>query len=72
MRTIGIDLAVQSAHKAIVADAQGRYLTPLLTFQTHARDLAQLLARARADAPDSELQVVMEPTSMAWKRLRSI
>jgi transposase len=66
MRTIGIDLAVQSVHKAIVADAQGYYLTPVLRFQTHVRDLAQLLARARADAPDSELQVVMEPTSMAW------
>ena len=29
MRTIGIDLALTAAHKAVVADAQGRFLTPV-------------------------------------------
>ena len=30
MYTIGLDLAVQAAHKAVVVDEQGRFLTPLL------------------------------------------
>ena len=66
MRTIGIDLALTAAHKAIVADAQGRFLTPVFTFHTTPDDLERLLARAREGAPDTPLQVVMEPTGMAW------
>ncbi len=66
MRTIGIDLAVTTAHKAIVADAQGHFLTPVFTFHTSPTDLARLLARARDGVPDAPLQVVMEPTGMAW------
>ena len=66
MRTIGIDLALTSAHKAVVADAQGRYLTPVFSFHTRPADLERLLARARDGAPDVPLQVVMEPTGMAW------
>ncbi|MDQ5850991.1 MAG: IS110 family transposase [Chloroflexota bacterium] len=66
MRTIGIDLALTSAHKAVVADTQGRFLTPVFTFHTTPDDLEHLLARAREDAPDTPLQVVMEPTGMAW------
>ncbi|HZG67094.1 MAG TPA: IS110 family transposase [Herpetosiphonaceae bacterium] len=66
MRTIGIDLALTSAHKAVVADAQGRYLTPVFSFHTTPADLARLLVRARDGAPDEPLQVVMEPTGMAW------
>jgi transposase len=66
MRTIGIDLALTSAHKAVVADAQGHCLTPVLTFTTSPTDLERLLARARDGAPDTPLQVVMEPTGMAW------
>ena len=31
MRTIGIDLALTCAHKAVVADAQGCYLTPVFS-----------------------------------------
>ena len=34
MRTIGIDLAVTTAHKAVVADSQGHFLTPVFTFHT--------------------------------------
>jgi transposase len=66
MCTIGIDLALTAAHKAIVADAQGRFLTPVFTFHTRSADLERLLARAREAAPDTPLQVVMEPTGMAW------
>ena len=66
MRTIGIDLALTSAHKAVIADAQGHYLTPVFSFHTTSADLARLLARARDGAPDMPLQVVMEPTGMAW------
>jgi transposase len=66
MRSIGIDLALTGPHKAIVADEQGRYLTPIIKFHSRAREIDQLLARAREGAADSQLQVVMEPTGMAW------
>jgi transposase len=66
MRTIGIDLAIKRAHKAIVADEQGRYVTPIIQFHTRAAELDQLLARAREGAQDPCLQIVMEPTGMAW------
>ncbi len=66
MRTIGIDLALTSAHKAVVANDQGHYLTPVFAFHTTPADLDRLLARARDGAPDMPLQVVMEPTGMAW------
>ena len=66
MYTIGLDLAVQAAHQAVVADEQGRFITPLLTLHTRARELDQLLTRARNDQQDMALRVVMEPTGMAW------
>ncbi len=66
MRTIGIDLALTATHKAVVADAQGHCLTPVFAFHTTPADLERLLARARDGAPDTPLQVVMEPTGMAW------
>ncbi|MDQ3928750.1 MAG: IS110 family transposase [Chloroflexota bacterium] len=66
MRTSGIDLALTSAHQAVIADAQGRCLTPVFTFHTTPADLERLLARARDGAPDTPLQVVLEPTGMAW------
>ena len=66
MRTIGIDLALRQDHKAIVTDEQGKFITPVLTFPTRAEALDWLLARAREGAPDSPLQIVMEPTGMAW------
>jgi transposase len=66
MRTIGIELAVASAHKAIVMDDQGTYITRLLTVSPRADDLDSLLARARRGAASPELQAVMEPTGMAW------
>jgi transposase len=66
MRTIGLDLAVQAAHKAAVLDECGHFCTPLLTVHTRPRELDDLLARAREGAPSAEVQVVMEPTGMAW------
>jgi transposase len=66
MRTIGIDLALTTVHKAVIADAQGQFLTPVFSFHTPPPDLERLLTRARDGAPDTSLQVVMEPTGMAW------
>ncbi|MEW6034952.1 MAG: IS110 family transposase [Chloroflexota bacterium] len=66
MRTIGIELAVAGAHKAIVADDQGHFVTRPLSFFPRAGDLNDLLARARHGATSPELQAVMEPTGMAW------
>ena len=47
MRTIGLDLAIQAEHKAIVADEQGQFITPVLKLHTRANELDTLLARAR-------------------------
>ncbi|GAC1559717.1 MAG: hypothetical protein NVS2B7_34220 [Herpetosiphon sp.] len=66
MRTIGIDLAVTTAHKAVIADTQSHFLTPVFSFHTSSANLERVLARARDGAPDTPLQVVMEPTGMAW------
>jgi len=66
MRTIGLDLAVQTAHKAVVLDETGHFCTPILTVHTRPSQLDQLLARARDGAPSAEVQLVMEPTGMAW------
>jgi transposase len=66
MRTIGLDLAVRTAHKAVVLDERGHFCTPILTVHTRSSDLDQLLARARDGAPSAEVQLVMEPTGMAW------
>ena len=66
MSTIGLDLAVQAAHKAVVLDEQGRFITPVLTLHTRPRELDQLLTRARNGEQEATVQVVMEPTGMAW------
>ncbi len=34
MRTIGLDLAVQTVHKAVVLDDAGHFCTPILTLHT--------------------------------------
>ena len=66
MYTIGLDLAVQASHKAVVTDEQGDFITPVLTLRTRPRELDQLLTRARNGRQDTALRVVMEPTGMAW------
>jgi transposase len=67
MRTLGIDLAVKAAHKAVVMEANGKFVSPVLSFHSRWEDLKQLVARAREGMePDHPLQAVMEPTGMAW------
>ncbi len=67
MRIIGLDLAITSTHKAVVADETGKFLTPVFSVATWPKDLAEMLHRARQGAPaDLALTVVMEPTGLAW------
>jgi len=67
MRIIGLDLAITSAHKAVVAEETGKFLTPVFTVATWPKDLAAMLCRARQGAAaDLPLTVVMEPTGLAW------
>jgi hypothetical protein len=67
MRTIGIDLAVTAAPKAVVMAPDGQFLTPVLSFQTNWDEIEQLVSRARAGVEaDYPLQAVLEPTGMAW------
>jgi len=66
MRIIGIDLAVKSAHKAVIADETGRFVSKVIEFATDVRDLEQLLAQARGQDVQEGVKVVMEPTGMAW------
>lgn len=67
MRIIGVDLALTGSHKAVVADARGQPLTPVLALRSTAADLQRVLDRAREHtAPEEALILVMEPTGMAW------
>ena len=67
MRTIGIDLGISAAHKAIILDERGKAITPTLRVSADPVDLARLLDRAREGSEEGEpLQVVMEPTGLSW------
>jgi transposase len=67
MRIIGLDLAITSAHKAVVMDEHGTFVTPVFAVATWPDELAALLTRAREGAPpDAPVAVVMEPTGLAW------
>jgi len=66
MRIIGIDLAVRGAHKAMVADETGQYVSKLLTFHTDVHELEKLLSTARPKGDQETVKVIMEPTGMAW------
>jgi transposase len=66
MHTIGIDLAVRGEHRAVVADGQGAYVTPVLKFRTAPAELDAVLAQARAQIEGDGLQAVMEATAMSW------
>jgi hypothetical protein len=67
MRIIGLDRAITSAHKAVVADETGKFVTPVFSVATWPKDLAAMLRRARQGAAaDLPLTVVMEPTGLAW------
>jgi len=68
MRTIGIDLALNATHKAVVADEKGTVITPVIRFRTESEALQDLMKRAREGKADDEpLRVVMEPTGLAWR-----
>lgn len=67
MRTIGIDLAINATHKAVVADEQGKVITPVIRLETSPEDLEALLGRAQEEVDEEEpLRIVMEPTGLAW------
>jgi transposase len=67
MRIIGLDLALTSAHKAIVMDDRGKFLTPVIPVATQPESLASLLQLAREGAEaNCPVMVVMEPTGLAW------
>jgi transposase len=66
MYTIGLDLAVQAArHPRSCSMSKGASLLQY-SHSTHGRDLDQLLTRARNGEQGATVQVVMEPTGMAW------
>jgi len=67
MRTIGIDLAITSAHKAVILDHRGQALSPVLQVHSNLAELEALLRRARRGAAtDTPLRVVLEATGLAW------
>jgi len=67
MRIIGLDLALTAEHKALIADARGQPLAPVLRLRTTPNDLERLFQRAREGAsPDESVRLIMEPTGMAW------
>ena len=67
MRTIGIDLAVTAAHKAVVMAENGRFVTPVISFHSSWEGIEELVAQAREGVEaDHPLRAVMEPTGMAW------
>jgi len=67
MRTLGIDLHITAAHKAIVMEADGKFVTPVLSFHPRRDEIERLVVRAREGVtPDYPLRAVMEPTGMAW------
>lgn len=67
-RIIGMDLAVKSAHKAVVLDkATNTFISPVIPFYTDPADLDRLLAIARSGTQGNvQLIAVLEPTGMAW------
>jgi transposase len=67
MRTIGIDLAVTAAHRAVVMAENGRFVTPVISFRSRWEEIEELVAQAREGVGgEHPLRAVMEPTGMAW------
>jgi len=68
IRIIGIDLAVNAKHKAMILDPAGnKFIGKPITFRSRHDDLERLLKRARAGAPEEvQLVAIMEATGMAW------
>ena len=71
MRTIGIDLAVTAAHKAVVMAENGQFVTPVISFRSRWAEIEELVARAREGAEEQHpLRAVMEPTGKAEWNLK--
>jgi transposase len=67
MRIIGIDLGVTGQHKAVIANERGQALRPPISFRTQLKELTALVQATQEGQPeDGAVQVVMEPTGMAW------
>ncbi|RPJ38711.1 MAG: IS110 family transposase, partial [Chloroflexi bacterium] len=66
MRIVGIDLGVTGKHKAVIANERGQALRPVIPFSTSLAELSALVTAAQAGNEDGQVQVVMEPTGMAW------
>lgn len=67
MRTLGIDLATRAAHRAIIANERGQFISPVLKFRTRRADLERLDARLRQGMPPAApVRVVMEATDIVW------
>ncbi len=59
MRTIGIDLAITATYKAVVVDAEGSTVSPLMSFRTRWNEIQQVVTKARDGvAPDHPLQAI--------------
>jgi len=67
-RTLGIDLGIRAAHKAVVLDqASNTFVSPVLSFHTDPADMDRLLSIARSGTSDDvRLIAVLEATGMAW------
>ena len=63
---LGIDVASRAAHQASLADESGRFLWSGHRFRTGAEDLEQLWAMLPERGADTEVLVLLEPTSNAW------
>jgi transposase len=68
VRIIGIDLAVDAAHKAIVLDqASNEFISRPMTFRTNPADIDRILRVARKGAPANvPVVAVLEATAMSW------
>jgi transposase len=66
MYTIGFELAIAGPHKVLVTDEQGNEVTPVLSVSPTVASLDRLLQQIPGQPDPQLLQVVMEPTGMAW------
>lgn len=67
MAIIGIDLAVTSAHKALVVDDRGGSCGGVISVHSTPEELQALLDQAlESSGPQEPVRVVMEATGLAW------
>lgn len=64
-RIIGIDLGIATAHHAVVVDEAGKVLARR-KFRSTQADLLRLMDTATSSAPDVQVEIVFEPTGVAW------